>query len=315
MNEVVTAVVFPGQGTQAVGMGKDFYNGFAVSHKTYKQASDALGWDVAKMCFEENPQLDLTEFAQPCILTTEIAMFRALQETYGFQPDVFGGHSLGEYTALVAARVMPLARAVKAVQERGRLMQEAVPPGIGGMAAVIAANLDAATLRETLKGLPLDVANINSPDQIVISGQADRLTDAEDRLRQAIVSDQPLQFIPLNVSAPFHSRFMVSIEKPFNNVLNDFSKEIVPENALRVSANYTGGFHQADTATIINNLVSQLSHPVQWCDNMRTISQHAQIICEIGPKRPLRNFFRKMDITCHSITSVKTAERVFSKYF
>jgi [acyl-carrier-protein] S-malonyltransferase len=314
MTDTTSATVFPGQGTQTVGMGKDFYDGFVVSRKTYEQASDALGWDVAQMCFEENTQLELTEFAQPCILTTEIAIFRALQAAYDFQPDIFGGHSLGEYTALVAAGVMPFARAVKAVQERGRLMQAAVPPGIGGMAAVIATNLDVEALRESLKGLPLDVANINSPDQIVVSGQADSLVDAEDRIRQAIASDQPLQFIPLNVSAPFHSRFMVSIEKPFNNVLNDFSDEISPEYAGDVTSNSSGGFHQTDTGAIINNLVSQLSNPVQWCDNMRVISQQAQVICEIGPKRPLRSFFRKMEILCHSITSIATAKRVFSKY-
>src|SRR5664280_437868 len=137
------AVVFPGQGSQRPGMGKDFYDQISVSRETYQEASDALGWDVAAMCFGEDERINLTQYTQPCILTTEIAMYRGLVERYGFAPQYFGGHSLGEFTAFEAAGVMPLAQLLKIVHTRGKLMQQAVPVGVGGMAAIISEGLDA----------------------------------------------------------------------------------------------------------------------------------------------------------------------------
>ena len=182
MNKNKTAAVFPGQGTQKHGMGKDFFDNISKSRETYEEASCALGWDVADLCFGSDEKIHLTEFAQPCILTTEIAMFRGLASEYGFCPDYFGGHSLGEYTALVAADAMPFAEALQAVQIRGRLMQQATPPGIGAMAAVIADNLDLDMVRQSIEDLPMDVANINSADQVVISGKAESMKTAEERV-------------------------------------------------------------------------------------------------------------------------------------
>jgi len=312
MNKKKTAVVFPGQGTQRSGMGKDFYDNIKESRETYEEASQTLGWDVADLCFGDDEKINLTEYAQPCILTTEIAMFEGLKSLYGFMPDYFGGHSLGEYTALVAADAMPFSVALKTVQTRGQLMQQATPPGTGGMAAVIAQNLDVDMIRKTLEGLPMDVANINSTDQVVISGQADSIDIAEDRLKEATNSDQSLRFVPLNVSAPFHSRFMVTIKDAFRDVLNSVSAKLNPDNAGKVTSNYTGRFHSGDTANIIDQLVSQISNSVNWRENMVVLAEKAHQIYEIGPNRPLKNFFRSIEVKCLSITTFSAAQRVFA---
>ena len=145
-----TAIVFPGQGSQRQGMGKDFYESIPECRRIYEEASDALGWDVAALCFGEDEKLNLTAYAQPSIVVTEIAMLKAIMEKYGITPDVFGGHSLGEYTALVAAGVLPLETVIRIVHIRGRLMQEAVPVGQGAMAAVIRKDLNARMIRELL---------------------------------------------------------------------------------------------------------------------------------------------------------------------
>lgn len=312
MKDMKTAVVFPGQGTQRPGMGKDFYENAAASRRTYEEASDVLGWDVAAMCFKEDERLHLTQYAQPCILATEIAMLRALKELYGFCPDYFGGHSLGEYTALVAADAMPFADALQIVETRGHLMQEASPPGEGAMAAVIAKNLDIGKIRQILSDLPLDVANINSTDQVVISGRADSMDKARERISLVLGDVENIRFVPLNVSAPFHSRFMDAVKEKFREVLTAIAARLNSQKAARVTSNYTGWFHSAMTASIIEALVAQLSGSVKWRDNMQALAEKSKRIYELGPNRPLKNFFRSLDIECRSIVSFSAAKREFS---
>ncbi len=311
MNPSITSAVFPGQGSQRPGMGKDFFDNIRVSRDTYEEASEVLGWDVALRCFKENEKLDMTEYSQPCILTTEIAMLKALKEMFGFNPGFFGGHSLGEYTALVAAGVMPFSRAVTAVQLRGRLMQAASPPGTGSMAAVIMENADADQIRDLIKDFPLDTANINASDQIVISGASCYMSAAEKLLFEKLGKETSIRFVPLNVSAAFHSRLMAPVGEDFQKALEAFSTELSPENACRVTANFSGGFHSDDRQEIIDSLVSQLSHPVQWQQNMEALSQKTQQIYEIGPGRPLRGFFKGQGIQCSSITTLSAAKRAF----
>ncbi|MFW5936538.1 MAG: ACP S-malonyltransferase [Desulfosalsimonas sp.] len=308
----LTAVVFPGQGTQRPGMGKDFYENIAVSRETYEEASQVLGWDVAALCFGDDERINLTEYAQPCILTTEVAMFRGLQALYGFKPEYFGGHSLGEYAALVAAGVMPFAAALQTVAVRGRLMQEAVPPGEGAMAAVIADNLDIDWLREVLSDLSVDIANINSASQVVISGRADSMEIVNERLEKAGKETGGLRFVPLNVSAPFHSRFMNVIKGTFREVLDQVAVKLRPDQAGCVTSNYTGRFHSGKTANIIDALVSQVSGAVKWRENMQALAGCAHRIYEIGPNRPLKRFFQSIDIPCRSITTFSAAAREFS---
>ncbi len=294
-------------------MGRDFYDSIPVSRQTYEEASDALGLDVAAICFEEDPRLNLTEYTQPCIVTTEIAMLRGLLDRYGFQADYFGGHSLGEFTALVAAGVMPFAAAVQIVRERGRLMQQAVPVGVGSMAAVISQDIDVEGLKNLLADLPLDVANINSADQVVISGEAAALPEAEKRCQTFFAPPKGHRFVRLNVSAPFHSRFMKTIEGPFAETLKKFSGAFSGSKASCVTSNYQGAFHDASVEAVVSNLVNQLSHSVLWRDNMQALASVADRVFEIGPGRPLRDFLKTVGVACDSIISLSTAEKIFTK--
>jgi [acyl-carrier-protein] S-malonyltransferase len=313
MEKDIIAVVFPGQGAQRPGMGKDFYDNVPASREVYDEASQAAGWDIGAMCFGEDERLNLTEFTQPCILTTEMAMIRAVQTLFGFSPVLFGGHSLGEFTALVAAGALPLSEAVKIVQIRGRLMQEAVPVGVGTMAAIISDNVDLDVVRLALKDLPIDVANINSANQVVISGKADAMPEAEARLQEGLAKDNPFRFIVLNVSAPFHSRFMSTIVEPFGDTLRVVGKGIDHEKSVAVTSNYRGGFHSGLYEDLIYNLVSQLNNSVLWVENMKSLAEQAGAIYEVGPGRPLRDFFKTINVICSSITTFSTAERMFTK--
>ena len=313
MSEKKVAVVFPGQGAQRPGMGKDFYDNVTVCREVYEEASQAAGWDIAAMCFSDDQRLGLTEFTQPCILTTEIAIFRGLETLFRFSPTLFGGHSLGEFTALVAAGALPLSEAVRIVQIRGRLMQDAVPVGRGTMAAVISNNLDIEAVRLSLQDLPIDIANINSANQIVISGTADAMPEAEARLQETLAKAKPFRFILLNVSAPFHSRFMSTIVEPFEEILRAVGKGIVQDKSMTVTSNFRGIFHSGLYEDLIYNLVSQLNHSVIWVDNMKTLASHTDTIYEVGPGRPLRDFFKTINITCTSITTLAAAEKTFKK--
>jgi [acyl-carrier-protein] S-malonyltransferase len=311
MEKGLAAVVFPGQGTQRSSMGKDFYDEIPASRETYEEASDALGWDVAALCFDDyDDDLHLTAFCQPSILTTEIAMLRGLSERYGFYPTFFGGHSLGEFTALVAADALPLAEAVQIVHRRGQLMQEAMPPGQGTMAAVISENLDSERLSRHLRDLPVDVANVNSDHQVVISGATDAMPDAAVRVQESLSEGQSFRFIPLHVSAPFHSRFMRPVEMHFAEVLRSIGKNLNAHNARHVTSNFTGEFHSDRLQSIINSLVQQVSSVVQWKDNMRRLVAKTNAIYEVGPGRPLRDFFKTINANCLSITTLRSAERI-----
>jgi [acyl-carrier-protein] S-malonyltransferase/trans-AT polyketide synthase/acyltransferase/oxidoreductase domain-containing protein len=292
-------------------MGRDFFDNVEVSRKIYEQASEVLKWDVARMCFGQDDRLNLTEYTQPCILTTEIAMLNALNAHYGFLPSYFGGHSLGEFTALVAAGVIPLSEALQVVQIRGRLMQEAVPVGIGAMSAIISENLDVRDIRDAIADLAVDVANENSAHQVVISGESSAVDEAESRLLQKTNDAKPLRFVQLNVSAPFHSRFMQPIEEIFRRVIVNIVRDWNPEKASIVTSNFDGGFHSTCPEDIIDNLVFQLSHTVKWKENMKNLAARADNIYEIGPSRPLRDFFKSIQKECSSITTLATAERIF----
>jgi [acyl-carrier-protein] S-malonyltransferase/trans-AT polyketide synthase/acyltransferase/oxidoreductase domain-containing protein len=263
------------------------------------------------MCFGEDERLNLTEYTQPCIVTTEICMLRGLPDRYGFAPDYFGGHSLGEFTALVAAGVMPLAQTLKIVQTRGKLMQEAVPVGVGGMAAVISENIDIDMLRKTMEGLAADVANINSANQVVISGELPAIDETEKRLTLNFPAEKTFRFIRLNVSAPFHSRLMKTIEDRFADTLEKFGNDLNPLNAAKVTSNFTGGFHAESVSDVRKNLVHQISNTVNWRNNMQALAQKAEEIYEVGPGRPLRDFFKSIGVACQSITGMTAADKVF----
>ncbi|MBU1172327.1 MAG: ACP S-malonyltransferase [Proteobacteria bacterium] len=310
MNKTISAVVFPGQGSQRHGMGLDFYNTFLDAKLCFEEASDALGWDVAALCFGDDPLLHMTEYAQPCILTTEIAMYQSLVNRFPFSPSYFGGHSLGEYTALVAAGVVPLNDAVKIVNARGKLMQIACPEGIGGMAALISDDINMGDLRDLIWGLDVDIANINSENQIVLSGDTTALKTIERKLSHSSMG-KGIRFVPLTVSAAFHSRFMAVIKEDFKEILLHFSNSFNFKNAHTVTSNFRGGFHSTKATEVLNDLVSQIAAPVNWLENMDMLSGRATNIIEVGPGRPLRAFFNSKGINCLSLTTVVSVERTF----
>jgi len=301
------AVVFPGQGAQRPGMGRDFHDRFAVSREAYAEASDALGLDVAKLCFEEDPRLDETEFTQPCILTTEIAMYRALERELGLRATFFGGHSLGEYSALCAAGVVSLADAARLTRKRGALMQRAVPKGEGAMLAVIAKGVAERDLASELRPFDVDVANLNSSEQVVLSGAAPGVKRAGEHL--ANVLEPGHRLIELNVSAPFHSRLMRPIEPEFAGELAAVAPRLDAQPAARCTANVSGAFHASTTGAVTDALTRQISSPVQWVANMRALADSAPRILEVGPGRPLSAFFRTIGRNVGAIVSVKHAER------
>jgi len=296
---VPDAVVFPGQGAQRRGMGADFHDSFAVAARVFEEASEAAGEDLRRICFTEDERLHQTEFTQPCLLTAQIAAFLVAVEEFGFAPRVFGGHSLGEYTALVAAGVLPLADAVRLVRARGALMQQAVPAGQGAMAALMLDDIeDSPALRLSIAA-GAEIANYNSPTQVAISGTTESLA----RAKAALAASLPdLTFIPLHVSAPFHCSLMEPAVAEFGSRLRACATRMTAARACEVTSNYTGDFHHPEALTA--NLVAQMSSPVRWLENMSAIRARAGRIYEIGPRAALFKFFRLIDQPVVPITKV-----------
>ena len=304
-----TSVVFPGQGTQRAGMGRDFHDWSPAARLVFEEASDALGLDLRSLCFEEDERLGLTEYAQPAILTTELAMQRAAAAEVGLEASCFGGHSLGEYSALVAAGALPLAAAVRLVRERGRLMQEAVPVGRGGMTAVIGDDLDRGAIAAALTGLEVAIANENSSEQLVLAGLAADLDVARSRLSE-VFGEGGARFVELEVSAPFHSPLMAGIEPAFAARLDDARGRFDVACAGLVTSNFTGGFHASDGDALVDALTRQISGTVRWRSNMEALLERSNEVVEIGPGRPLRAFFKTIGVAVKSITDVRSATRL-----
>jgi trans-AT polyketide synthase/acyltransferase/oxidoreductase domain-containing protein len=283
-------------------MARDYHDRFARARETFAEASEAAGEDLARICFEDGDRLRLTEFTQPCLLTAEIAAYRVATEEFGLRADVFGGHSVGEYTALVAAGVIPLPDAVRLVRRRGALMQDAAPEG-GGMAALIVDGIDDSGALAIVAALGVEMANRNSPQQVAVSGTTAEL----DRLRRILAEALPdLDYVPLKVSAPFHSRFMCPAEGELGAALRECAARFDVARAAAVTSNLTGGFH--DPASLVDHLVGQLSAPVRWRDNMAAIASRAGRIVEIGPRGSLSKFFQAVGCRATPITSVAEAE-------
>ncbi|MEQ9366002.1 MAG: ACP S-malonyltransferase, partial [Leptospirales bacterium] len=257
-------VVFPGQGSQYPGMGRDFHATYAAAREVFDTASQALGEDIGAICFESDSRLNLTEYTQPCILATEIAMYRSLEREFGFRPDFFAGHSLGEYAALVAADVMPLDVALRVTKRRGGLMQQAVPVGQGAMAALLMDDIESSGVADLIREHGVEIANRNSPHQLVISGAKDPVFKLMDVLEERL---EDMTVVPLNVSAPFHSGLMRSIEAEFKDTLLQHKSQLNFQNAGRVFSNYTGERHTPEA--LIDNLVRQISRTVHWTGNMQ----------------------------------------------
>ncbi len=296
------AFVFPGQGAQAVGMGKDAYDGNAASRDVFDRADSALGFSISKLSFE-GPEEELRQTAntQPALLATSIALLEAYK-SQGIRPDYVAGHSLGEYSALVAAGVLGFEDAIRLVRARGQFMEQAVPSGQGAMAAVLGAERDALAALcadVTSKVGTVELANVNCPGQIVVSGSAEGVAEVGVRGKEAGAK----RVIPLEVSGPFHSSLM----KPAADKLaTELAKVVFNDAAVPVIANVNA---QPVTSgeELRQLLVEQVVSPVQWEDTVKQlIAEGVDTFVEIGSGTVLSGLIKKTDKSVQVI-SVNTA--------
>lgn len=286
-----TAYLFPGQGSQSVGMGKDLFDNFAEARSVFQEADDALGFSLSKMCFEgDESDLQLTANTQPAILTVSTALYR-VGRTEGLPaPKFAAGHSLGEYSALVAAGVLDFAAAVRTVRNRGTYMQNAVPVGVGGMAAIMGLELDAVEklCKEAADGQVCSPANINSPSQIVIAGN----TEAVDRACELAKPKGAKRAIKLNVSAPFHCALMKPAEE---HLKTDLAALEYGEFAFPVVQNVDAE-PNADPRSVGEKLERQVSQAVKWLQTIQRLSQEGvERFVEIGPGKVLTGLLRQIE--------------------
>lgn len=281
-----TAFIFPGQGAQYCGMGRDFYEQTKIGKETYDMASELLGFSMPELCFEANDRLDITEYTQAAMVTTSIAMMRVLEAEKGLKPDAAAGLSLGEYCALTAAGVLSDADAITTVRQRGILMQEAVPAGVGAMAAILA--LDAAKIEEVLDGIDgAEIANYNCPGQIVISG----LKEAVEEANRKLLAAGAKRAVMLNVSGPFHSSLLNGAGEKLGNVLEKVS---IHTPKIPYAANVTGQY-VTDAADVKPLLERQVSSSVRWQQCVETmLADGVDTFVEIGPGKTLAGFMRKI---------------------
>jgi [acyl-carrier-protein] S-malonyltransferase len=289
-SESAIAFIFPGQGSQVVGMGKDLAEKYPVARQTFEEADEALGYKLSQVCFEgPEDQLRLTEVTQPAILTTSIAALRVLESQFP-RPSFVAGHSLGEYSAHVASGTIDFADAVRTVRNRGKYMQEAVPVGVGAMAAILGMELEkvAAVCHDAAQGEVCSPANINSPEQIVISGN----TAAVERGAKLAEERGAKRAKLLAVSAPFHCALMrpaqVRLETDLNRL--KMQRPVYPV-VCNVEASLV-----TDEIRASATLVAQVTGAVKWEQSMRLlIAQGVQTFVEIGPGKVLCGLMRQID--------------------
>ena len=281
--------VFPGQGSQRVGMGSDVSAQEPVARQVFQEADDALGFSLSRLCFEgPSEQLELTEHAQPAILTTSVALWRVLEDRTALIPVAMAGHSLGEWTALVVAGAVGLADAVRAVRERGRLMQSAVPVGVGAMAALIGTDLVAATAlcADAADGQVLVPANLNGGGQVVVAGHS----TAIDRLL-LIARERRIRAQKLAVSAPFHCPLMAPAAAGLDAYL-----ALLTFLPLRWPVITSVEARMVAAATELRRLlVAQVTGPVRWEETAQALQAIApSVALEVGPGQALRGLFKRI---------------------
>ena len=284
------AFLFPGQGSQHAGMGKELADNFTVARQVFEEANDALGFDLASLCYNgPEEDLKLTANTQPAILTTSVAALRVLSSESGLIPSFAAGHSLGEYSALVCAGGLAFADAVRVVRQRGTFMQEAVPVGTGSMAAILGLGLDdlAVVCSDAAQGQVVAPANFNSDGQVVIAGH----TEAVDRAIVLAKEKGAKRAMPLPVSAPFHCSLMVPAGERLATVLNGIE---VGAMTLPVIANVEAAPNQ-DSARVRELLVKQVSAPVRWQETIASMVElGVDRYVEIGPGKVLSGLAKRM---------------------
>lgn len=299
-----TAFIFPGQGAQYFGMGKDFFDKYEDSKKYFEEASKILGFDMEKMCFEENEDLNNTQYTQAAMFTVCAAILQQIEKT-GVKPDVCAGLSLGEYAALYSCGTITFEDAVYLLRKRGMFMDEEVPDGKGTMAAVL--GMDADKIDDICKNTEgeVAVANYNCPGQIVITGE----TDAVERASKTLAENVAKRVLPLKVSGPFHSAMLKGagdkLEKELKNV--EF-KELKMPYVANCNASYI-----YDNSQIKELLKKQISSPVKFMQSVeKMIDDGVDTFVEIGPGKTLSKFVKKInkDVTVINIEKVDDLEKL-----
>lgn len=290
--------LFPGQGSQAVGMGKDLADHHPVARQTFEEANEALGYKLSQVCFEgPEEKLKLTEITQPAILTASVAAWRVLREK-GLRPDFVAGHSLGEYSAHVAAGTLTFADALRTVRNRGKYMQEAVPVGVGAMAAILGMPFDKVSQisQDAAQGEVCQPANINSPEQIVISGHA----GAVGRAIKLATERGAKKAVSLPVSAPFHCSLMQPAQ---DRLAADLGALGFHDPSCPVVCNVDAALVDSANASR-EALIRQVTGAVRWEPSVRLlINQGAGLLIEVGPGKVLWGLMRQIDRskTCSTV--------------
>lgn len=297
------AFIYPGQGAQKAGMGKDFYENSESARAVFDRASEILDLDMKELCFEENDRLDLTEYTQAALVTTCLAMTKVVSE-HGIRPDVTAGLSLGEYCAIAIAGGMSEEDAIRTVRKRGILMQNTVPAGEGAMAAVL--GLEASAIEEVIADIEgVSIANYNCPGQIVITGVTAKVEEASEKLKAAGAK----RVVMLNVSGPFHSPLLKSAGE---ELLKELENVEIHKLEIPYVTNVTAEYVQNEEE-IKGLLGQQVSSSVRWEQSIRKmIEEGVDTFVEIGPGKTLAGFMRKIsrDVAMYNIGTWEDVEKV-----